>query len=116
MAKVSMKEQLIHLKGITERLNTVHEAQIVQLRNYPRVIPNISKAETRLNIDNHSIVYECTSESPTFRKTKNVKVAIENVVTWIRTVVWDDTTVEFIVNGKSVYDTRIDRQEPSASS
>lgn len=114
MAKVTLKEQLIHLKGITERLNTVHEAQIVQLRNYPRLIPNISSAETRLDIDKHSIVYECSSESPVFRKTKKVKTAIENVVTWIRTVVWDDTTVEFIVNGKSVYDTRIDRQQSSS--
>ncbi len=115
MSSIPIKEQLKYLKGVTDRLNVIHEAQVVQIRNYPRVIPNIKEAETKLNIDTRTITYDCVSENPVFRKTKKVRVAIENVVTWIRSVVWDDTTVEFVVNGKSVYDTRIDR-EPTASS
>lgn len=110
MSEIPIKKQLKYLKGVTEKLNVVHEAQIVQLRNYPRLIPNIKNAETSIDIDNKTVIYNCDSETKTFRKTKKTLIAIENVVTWIQTIVWDNTVVEFIVNGKTVYDTRIDRQ------
>jgi len=109
MTQMNLKSQLMHLKGITERLNTIHEAQIVQLRNYPILIPNIKSAETKIDIDTHTITYECISQSKTFKKTKNIKTAIDNIVLWIKTIVWDDSVIEIIVNGKSIYDTRIDR-------
>ena len=111
MPELPIKEQLRYLKGVTEKLNVVHEAQIVQLRNYPRLIPNVKSAETKIDIDNRTIVYECTSESKIFRKTKKVNIAIENIILWIRTIVWDSTTIEIIVNGKSIYDTRIDEKQ-----
>jgi len=111
MKKMDVKAQLYHLKGITERLNTIHEAQALQLRNYPRLIPNIKSAETKIDIDKHLIIFECESESKMFRKTKKTKIAIDNIVTWIRSIVWDDSILEVIVNGKSVYDTRIDERE-----
>lgn len=110
MPEIPIKEQLRYLKGMTEKLNVVHEAQIVQLRNYPKLIPNIKSAETKIDIDHRLITYECESETKIFRKTKKVKIAIENIITWIQTIVWDNTTVELIVNGKSVYDTRLEEQ------
>ena len=114
MSELPIKQQLRYLKGMTEKLSVVHEAQIVQLRNYPRLIPNIKTAETIIDIDTKTIVYKCDSESKVFRKSKKVNIAFENVVNWIQTIVWDDTVVEFIVNGKSVYDTRLHR-EPASS-
>ena len=115
MTEIPIKEQLRYLKGMTEKLNVVHEAQFVQLRNYPILIPNISSAETKVDIDKHIVIYNCNSGSKVFRKTKKVKIAIENIITWIQTVVWNDTTVEIIVNGKSIYDTRIDERQSTGS-
>lgn len=108
MNKVTIREQLGYLKSMTERLGVIHEAQAVQIRNYPKLLPNIKNAEARVSIDNRTIVYVCDSESTPFRKTKLFKTSMKNIVKWIRVVVWDDTTVELIVNGKSIYDTRID--------
>ena len=57
MSELPIKQQLRMLKGMTEKLNSVHEAQIVQLRNYPRLIPNIKSAETSIDIDNKTVIY-----------------------------------------------------------
>lgn len=108
MAKVPLKEQLMYLKGITDRFGMIHEAQIVQIRNYPRTIPNIKSAETLIDTEKHIITYNCESETPSFRRTKKVKIAIQNVTNWIRTVSWDDAVIEFNVNGKNIYDSRTD--------
>lgn len=102
-----MKEQLVYLKGIMERTGAIHEAQALQIRNYPRLIPNIKKAETTISPDSHMVIYDCVSEKKNFRKSKKINEAIVNVVEWIRFVLWNDTTVELKVNGKCVYDSRI---------
>jgi len=107
MSKVTPKQQLMYLKGMTERLDVIHEAQIVQLRNYPILIPNIKKAEMEINIDQRKITYDCESKTKTFKKTKKTLIAIENIMNWIKVIVWDSTIVEIKVNGKSVYDSRI---------
>ena len=106
MGKVSLKQQLMYLKGMTDRIGVLHEAQIVQIRNYPRTIPNIKSAETTIDVDKHIVTYNCESETAQFRRTKKVKIAIENITTWIRTVAWTDSVIEIKVNGKSVYDSR----------
>jgi len=111
MSNISIKDQLRYLKGMTEKLNTVHEAQVVQLRNYPLLIPNIKKASTTFNFDTHTVTYKCDSVNGKFRKSKKAKIAIENIITWIQSVVWSDTTVEINVDGKDIYDTRIDERE-----
>lgn len=105
--KISIKDQLFYLKGLTEKLGVVHEAQLVQIRNYPLLIPNIKKAETEFNIDTRTIVYKCQTEEGRFRKTKQTKLAISKIQEWIRIVVWDETIVIIQVDGKEIYDSRI---------
>lgn len=104
-AKMSMKEQLAHLKDLTERFNMLHEAQTVQLRNYPLLIPNISSAEIKINTDFHIVTFHCEAEKK-FRLTKNAKIMIENILLWTRTVVWSDSTLEIFVGDRMVYDSR----------
>ena len=111
MGELPIKQQLRYLKGMTEKLNVLHEAQMVQLRNYPILIPNIKKAETRVDQKKHIVVFDCESEKTHFRNTKKVNIAIENIITWIHAIIWEDTAVELIVNGKSVYDTRINERQ-----
>jgi hypothetical protein len=104
--KISVKDQLFYLKGLTEQLGVVHEAQLLQIRNYPLLIPNIKKAETELNIDTKTIVYKCQSEGR-FKKTKQTKLAISKIQEWIRYVVWNETIIIIQVDGKEIYDSRL---------
>lgn len=104
--KISVKDQLFYLKGLTEKLGVVHEAQLVQIRNYPLLIPNIKKAETEFDIDAKTIVYKCESQGK-FRKTKQTQLAISKILEWIRIVVWDETIVIIQVDGKEIYDSRL---------
>ena len=106
MNKLSVKEQLMHLKQMTLRLGTIHEAQIVQLRNYPLLIPNIKSAELEIDAKSHIIKYKCESETKKFRKTKKVKDMCSNIQIWIETIVWGDSIIETTVDGKVIYDTR----------
>lgn len=107
MSKIPLKEQLKYLKGITERLGVLHEAQILQLRNYPLLIPNVLTAETTVDQSNKMVKFKCTSKKAPFRKTKKVDLAIKNIDSWIRWIIWDETVVEIVVDGKDIYDSRI---------
>lgn len=106
MASISVKDQLFHLKAMTERLNVVHEAQTLQLRNYPLLIPGVDAAETELNIDHKIVTFKCTSKK-TFRNTKKVKLAVENIFEWVKMVIWTSTTLVISVNGKEIFDSRL---------
>lgn len=102
-AKLSVLEQLQQLKGITIRTGLIHEAQAVQLRNYPRIVEGITKATTKLDTDSRSVIYTCEA-APGFKLSKKRRLMCDNIVVWIRTVIWDDTSVVFEVNGKAIYD------------
>lgn len=101
-----MKEQLMHLKQLTLRLGVIHEAQTVQLRNYPLLIPNIKSAVLDLDVEHHIVHYKCESETGKFRKTKKAKNMISNILIWTRTIIWEDTIIKIIVDGKLIYDSR----------
>lgn len=106
MSQLSIKEQLMHLKQLTLRLGVIHEAQTVQLRNYPLLIPNIKSAVLDLDAERHIVHYKCTSESGRFRKTKKTKDMISNILIWTRLIIWEDTIIEITVDGKFIYDSR----------
>lgn len=106
MSQLSIKEQLMQLKQLTLRLGVIHEAQTVQLRNYPLLIPNIKKATLDLDVERHIVHYTCSSESGKFRRTKKAKDMISNILIWTRTIIWEDTIIEIIVDGKLIYDSR----------
>lgn len=106
MASLSLKEQLFHLKAMTERINVVHEAQTVQLRNYPLLIPGVNTAETEINIEQKIVTFSCKSKKQ-FRNTKKVKIAIENIYEWVKMVVWTTTILVVKVNGKEIFDSRV---------
>lgn len=108
--KMNMKEQLAHLKDLTERFNMLHEAQTVQLRNYPLLIPNIKSAEVKINTDFHIVTFHC-EEDKKFRLTKKAKAMIGNILLWSRTVVWSDTTLEIFVGDRMIYDSREERSD-----
>lgn len=105
MASISIKDQLFHLKAMTERINVVHEAQTLQLRNYPLLIPGVTSAETEVNIEQKIVTFNCKSEKK-FRNTKKVQLAIKHILEWTRMVIWTSTTLIIKVNGKEIFDSR----------
>jgi hypothetical protein len=107
VTEVSFKDQLMQLKAMTVRVGSLHEAQVLQLRNYPLLIPGVIKAETEIDPSTKLVRYKCESDLKKFRKTQKVKDFCKNIEVWIRTIIWDDTIVEIYVNGKSIFDSRI---------
>ena len=103
---LSIKEQLLHLKMMTERFGSLHEAQILQIRNYPLLIPGVKKAEVSINIDKKVVIYNCTSSTGKFRKTKKVNLMVKNIYEYIKTIAWNDSILEIKVDNKDVFDSR----------
>ena len=98
---MTMKEQLAYLKGMTLRLGSIHEAQALQLKLWPRLIPGIDESEARVDVEKQSVRFVCTGKK--FRKTKKVSEFLVNIDRWVKKLLWDSTFVVFEVNGKEVF-------------
>jgi len=96
-------EQLQYLKGMTVRLGCIHEAQALQLRNYPLLIPNVGKAIVKVNAETKHVIYDCTGKTKNFRKTKKVDEMFQNIYKWTTFIVWDDVEVLIKVNNKELF-------------
>jgi hypothetical protein len=104
MSKATLMEQLALLKGMTLRTGAIHEAQALQLKMWPMMIPDVDKAEAQVDTERKIVTYKC--EAGSTRATKKKRETMDNIVTWTRKILWDDTVVVFILNNKTVYDTR----------
>ena len=102
MMGIDYYQQLALLKGVTVKQGAIHEAQVVQLKNYPLLIKGVTSAET--SIGDKLVEYNLFSEN--LKVTKNTKLAMDKIVELVRKIVWDDTDVVFKVNGNLIKDTR----------
>lgn len=101
---VSLKEQLLLMKQATMLSGGIHEAQALQLRNYPLIIEGANKAITKIDTEKKIVYYDVTMAK--FKNTKKFKKTCEAIATWVRSVIWDDTSIVFKINGEIKYDTR----------
>jgi len=99
-------EQFRMLKGLTIRFGCLHEAQVHQLKVYPKLIVGIQDATAHVDSDNKTVQYKCSGKQ--IRKTKKRLKEMSIITNWIRTLLWDDTVVIFEVNGKVLYDSKFD--------
>lgn len=107
MTTVSVKEQLGQLKMLTERFGTLHEAQLLQIRNYPLLIVGVKTVETNIDMEKKIITYKCKSDpKKKFRKTKQVMSLIDHIYEWCKYVSWGEVILEIKVDGKDVFDSR----------
>lgn len=107
-AGMSYKEQLQYLKGLTVSTDVIHEAQTMQLRNYPIFIPGVKpQATTKIDVDNQIVYYECekAKKGAKVRK-KNFEAKCKVITQWVRAIIWDHTTVVVSVEGEVVFDSR----------
>lgn len=98
-------EQLMYLKDLTVRFGVIHEAQGIQLRNYPILIPGIMKGKALVDTDKKVVIYECEPKGK-FRRTKQVHNACKYIDKLTKKILWDETTVVVNVSGEGIYDSR----------
>lgn len=106
MNRLSTADQLMQLRGMTIRTGAVHEAQKLQLVNWPRLVPGVSTKAggviAKIDPELRVVVFECKSAKKTFKATKQVKLWIKMVDTWTKNILWPDTKTVFKVNGKVI--------------
>jgi hypothetical protein len=103
--EITFLRQLQELKAMTVRTGAVHEAQALQIRNYPKLIPGVSDAKTTVDVENKIVYYDCITAS-TFRCTKSVKTMCQNINTWVKTILWDETAVVITSGDRALFDSR----------
>jgi len=101
---VSLKEQLMLMKQATMLSGGIHEAQALQIRNYPLLIEGALLAVTKIDTDKKIVYYDISAKK--FRISKKFKYTCDAITKWVRSVIWDDTSVVFKINGEIKYDTR----------
>lgn len=104
MTAASFKEQLALLKAATVRTGAIHEAQALQLRMWPLLIPDTKSATAKVDTERKIVTYECKTTKA--KLTVKAKTIMKNITIWTRSILWDDTTIVFKLNGKVVYDSR----------
>lgn len=104
MNEASILEQLQHLKGLTIRVGSIHEAQALQLRNWLLLIPGVQKGAAHVDTERKMVTFECKAKN--FRKIPTVEDFCKNIQVWTRTILWDDTVVVVTVNKDIIYDSR----------
>jgi len=96
-------DQLKHLKAMTIRLGVLHEAQVLQLRNYPLLIPGVKTAKTHVDVDSKSVAWTCQTKNKKFRLTSSVKTWCVNIEKMVRVILWDETQIKIVINGRTIY-------------
>jgi len=99
---IDVREQLQLLKAMTVRTGSIHEAQVLQLKSWPMLIQNVTKAKAKVDVKTKLVVFDC--ESTGTRATKLQKKLFESICEWTRSILWNETTVRIIINGKVVFD------------
>jgi hypothetical protein len=98
---LTTEQQLAYLRTMTIRTEAIHEAQALQLRNWPLLIPGIVKAEARVDVPNKTVVFHCKSKSGKAPITKAMKVTCNKITMSVqRLILWPDTKVVFKIDGK----------------
>jgi hypothetical protein len=102
---INIKEQLAYLKGITVMTGGIHDAQALQLKNYPIVIDGVKSAKTTVDSERKIVNYDLKLKKGASFGDAERKVA-DAIVLWVRTIIWDETSVIFKVGKEVVYDSR----------
>lgn len=99
--QLSTEQQLAYLRSMTIRVGAIHEAQALQLRNWPLLIPGIVKAEARVDVEKKTVIFHCKSKSGKAPVTKAMKEVCNKIVMSVqRLILWPDTKVVFKIDGK----------------
>ena len=93
MEKLSTKEQFEQLKLLTIRTGALHEAQVMQLKCWPLLIPGVKTAVISVDPIKHVVYYDLVPKNKIFKKTKMVMKFCKEIDKWSKVLLWNDTTV-----------------------
>ena len=103
-SQASTKQQLLWLKSMTVRTGAIHEAQALQLKMYPMMLPGAKKGEARVGIDDKVVHYIVTCRP--FKQDAVFKKTCAAIEKWTRWLLWDEARIMIKVNGKVVYESK----------
>jgi hypothetical protein len=104
---LSVLEQLQQLKCMTVRFGAIHDAQQIQLRNYPMLVSGVKSATTEVDVAAKTVRY--LIEHGVDGSDESV-LEMRNVARYVQTIVWDDAVVLFSCKGEIIYDSRNDEE------
>jgi hypothetical protein len=104
MSISDVEEQLMMLKRMTVTTGAIHEAQKLQLINYPRMSAKIKAVTTKVDVAKKTVYFECQAKTKVYKSGKFENELFENIVTWVRILLWDESRVVIKVNGKRELD------------
>jgi len=96
------EQQLQLLKAMTLRTGAIHDAQALQLKMWPTLIPGVFKSEARVDVEKKMVMFVC--ESNANRPTKARRLLFENIDKWVKNILWNETHVVIKINNKKVFD------------
>lgn len=99
MNKLSVQDQLLQLKAMTVRTGAIHEAQALQLRTWPLLIPGVKSCETVVDVESQLVTFNCATEGK-FKKTKTAKEWMNRIDGFTKLLLWPETKTKFVFNGK----------------
>jgi hypothetical protein len=106
---IDLGKQLSLLKMATHKYGSTHDAQLLQIKLYPRMIPNVERG-TVANVDlDAKLVRYTLKVNKKFRRTKIVERYFSSIVQWVRSVWWSDADVVFELDSRVIFDSRINK-------
>lgn len=106
MDKDTVMEQLMQLKAMTVRTGGIHDAQKLQLMRWPELSKNVKINATKVKVDpeNKAVYMECVGNTKVYKTDKFDEKLFKNILSWVRTILWDETRVVIKINKKRVFD------------
>jgi hypothetical protein len=98
------EEQLQLLKAVTIRTGAIHDAQALQLKMWPTLIPGVTSSEARVDVENKKVLFVCKSNA--LRPTKKTALLYKNIAKWVQNILWNETQVVIKINGKAVFNSK----------
>jgi hypothetical protein len=96
----NLEEQLMLLKMMTMKTGVIHEAQALQLKVWPKLIPGVLSSVAKVSAENKTVIFELKGNIKNTKKTKQMFSAIKE---WTRLILWDNTKIVFKYDKKAIY-------------
>lgn len=116
MANMDTMTQLMLLKSMTQRTGSLHEAQLLQIKLWPRMILGTTSGTTvHVDQENH-LIKAFLEVDETYDENLTTLALMKEIVGWVRKITWDDAHVVFLAKHRTVYDSRTERRDAGTTS
>jgi hypothetical protein len=95
-------EQLMLLRGMTQTTGALHDAQVLQLKYWPKLVAGDCALESRVDTFKKVVIYAFKT-SLFKRLPKNFDVACHNLSKWTQVLLGSEWSVNVVVNEKQLY-------------